>query len=351
MTLPLPQNIASLTPYSSARSQLKGDRWLFLDANESPFPGRDGPIPLASLNRYPDPTADALRDAISSTYGVRRGNVIVSNGADELIDLAVRSFVRPGRSVLSPAPSYGFYKVTADLNGVPFLTVPLREDFTCDPRALAQCSKADVLFLCTPNNPTGSVIARTDIELILASFPGLVVVDEAYGEFADAQNIPSSIELVNAGARNLLVLRTFSKAFGAAGLRLGYGIACDDIINVLLKTKPPYNVGSVTQMIGLALWNDRARMQENVKIILAERDRMMAKCTALGCRVLPTFANFLLVEFPRTVRCDEIHRRLRDEFAISVRRFDVLSPKNILRFSIGSPTENDRLLTSLSSLV
>ena len=300
---PLPTHVASLRPYESARSLWKGDSWTFMDANESPLQRAVVLDGLPPLNRYPDPTADALRDAVSAFYGLRRENLMMANGSDELIDLVVRAFVRLGRKVVSLSPSYGMYRVSADAAGADFVSVPLRADFSLDEQSLIAALKdADVLFLCSPNNPTGMALdgasRRTDIpvcrstdipvcrdvapapgrqeclpssanqclpscgsgliERLAATFSGVICVDEAYGEFADAEGIPSSIELLRRGVENLIVLRTFSKAFAAAGIRLGYGVACPAAIEVLLRMKPPYNVNVLTQAAGLALWNQRS---------------------------------------------------------------------------------------------
>ncbi|MDD5751583.1 MAG: aminotransferase class I/II-fold pyridoxal phosphate-dependent enzyme, partial [Candidatus Peribacteraceae bacterium] len=192
-TLPLPSNVASLRPYTSARSIRKGDAWIFLDANESPFTETVRMDSWPAFSRYPDPTADALRDAIAAYYGLARGNLIMANGSDELLDLLVRSFVRPGRKVVGLSPSYGMYRVAAESNGKCFVSVPLQSDCSADEDALfSALDTADLLFLCSPNNPTGSVLPLSFLERVLRRFPGCAVVDEAYGEFADAAGIPSA---------------------------------------------------------------------------------------------------------------------------------------------------------------
>lgn len=349
--LPLSANVESLQAYESARSLLKGNKWIFLDANESPFAGTDEPLQLSSINRYPDPTADTLRDAIASFYRVKQGNVLMTNGSDELIDLSVRTFVRKNRVVASFKPTYGMYRVSADINSVSYRSIDLDEDFQLDEKSLLQIDDADLLFLCNPNNPTGTLIGKNKIKKIVSAFPGLVVIDEAYGEFADSEDIPSSIDLVREGAKNLLVLRTFSKAFGAAGIRLGYGIADAGIIHVLLKMKPPYNVNVMSQGCGLKLWNERERMEKNVQLLLRERQRLMDGCRKLGCKVFPTVTNFFLVQLPARVDSNEIYTRLCDQYRIVLRKIRGLPQKNILRISVGSPQENNLLLTSLSSLL
>ena len=202
---PLPTHVASLRPYESARSLWKGDSWTFMDANESPFQGAVVLDGLPPVNRYPDPTADALRDAVSAFYVLQRENLMMANGSDELIDLVVRAFVRPGRKVVLLSPSYGMYRVSADAAGSDFVSVPLRADFSLDEESLvAALNDADLLFLCSPNNPTGMVLEPALIERLAAIFSGVICVDEAYGEFADAEGLPSSIELLRAARRTSL---------------------------------------------------------------------------------------------------------------------------------------------------
>ena len=355
MTLPLPlrPNIASLRPYASARSILKGNDWIFLDANEGPSPAFVQMDALPPLNRYPDPTADALRDAVAGFYSVDRGNLMIGNGSDELIDLCIRTFVRPGRGVVALQPSYGMYRVSADINGVPFTALPLEDDFSLDSRTiLTAAAGADVLFLCSPNNPTGLTIDRPLIEHIVQRFSGLVVIDEAYGEFSDAAGFPSSIDLVRSGSENLLVMRTFSKAFSAAAIRVGYGVASKSLIDVLLRVKPPYNVNALSQSAALALWNDRPAMERRVRDTLSERDRLMRGVENLGCRIFPTCANFFLMKLPASVSNDEVYATLRDRYKIVLRKFDDLGKlKNVLRITVGSPQQNNLLLSSLSSLL
>lgn len=349
--LPLSANVESLQAYESARSLLKGNKWIFMDANESPFAGTEEPLQLSSINRYPDPTADALRNAIAAFYKVKQDNVLITNGSDELIDLSVRTFVRKDRAVASFKPTYGMYKVSADINGVAYRSVDLDEDFQLSEKSLLQIDDADLLFLCNPNNPTGTLLGREKVEKIVSSFRGLVVVDEAYGEFADAEGINSSVDLVKEGAKNLLVLRTFSKAFGAAGIRLGYGIGNEEIIKVLLKMKPPYNVNALSQTCGLKLWNARGQMEKSVALILQEKQRLMEGCKNLGCKIFPSVTNFFLVQLPASVDSNEVYQQLCDKYRIVLRKIKGVPQKNILRISVGSPKENDLLLSSLSSLL
>ncbi|MEN6451969.1 MAG: histidinol-phosphate transaminase [Thermoguttaceae bacterium] len=353
---PLPPHVASLRPYQCARSVQKGDRWLFMDANESPSDTHARQLVDLSgvaLNRYPDPTADRLRDAVAPFYGVDRPRLMMANGSDELIDLLVRCFVRPGRRVVTLVPSYGMYRVTAASNAAPVTTVPLRADFSLDDDALlAALDGADLVFLCSPNNPTGAVIELDRIERLLARFPGVVAVDEAYGEFAQAEGVPSAVELVRRGAANLVVLRTFSKAFAAAGIRLGYALAQPAVIDVLLRMKPPYNVNVLTQAAGLALWSRRDVMEQNVRNLVAERGRLGDECRRLGCEVFPSKANFFLLRPPASVSAKKLYDDLIERFSLVVRRFDgspELDP--LLRVTVGLPEHNDFLLSCLRQLL
>lgn len=351
-TPPLPPHVASLEAYASARSLLKGGGWVFLDANESPSALAGVPARLPDWNRYPDPTADALRADLAAHYRLRPENVIVANGSDELIDLATRTFVRRGRGVLSVRPTYGMYKVCADAGGVPFRTVPLGKDFAFPEDRLRRAfGRADLLFLCSPNNPTGQAVDPAALARVAERFPGLVVVDEAYGEFADAQGLTSAADLVRRGAENVLVLRTFSKAFAAAGVRLGYGIASRRVTDVLQKTKLPYNVSSLAQAVGRHLWARRARMERNVRRLLAERIRLQRRCAAAGCRVLPSVTNFFLFRLPAGIDGETAYERLRDGHGIVTRRLRGPRFGRVLRVSVGTRRENDLFLSSLAAVL
>lgn len=350
---PIPARIERLNPYICARHTCKGDEWTLLDANESPAPLSIALPTLPELNRYPDPTGDELRQAIADFYGVRTDEVIVGNGCDELIALSVLAFVRPFSWVLSIEPTYGMYKVCADTFGASFWTVPLAADFSLDIQKLRESfERTDVIFLCTPNNPTGTLLPQSVLEWVIEDFEGLVVIDEAYGEFADAEGTPSCIESVKRGAKNVLVLRTFSKAFGAAGLRLGYGIGNAQIIEQLLKVKLPYNVNVLTQKIGMALWENRSVMEENVRTLQKNRQYLMDRLKEMNCTVCPSVTNFFLMEPPSTVSCDALYSVLRDEYGLILRRFGGNALlENKLRISVGTREQNNRLLSAISSLL
>lgn len=323
-----------------------------MDANESPVPGIELPS-LPPLNRYPDPTADHLRDAIAETYSVSRENIVLGNGSDELIDLCIRAFVRQGREVVSVDPTYGVYGVCSAIQGVSYRAVTLTKDFLVDIPAFLKAGRdADVLFLCSPNNPTGLSIPKMHLARIVRELRGIVVVDEAYGEFADDAGIPSAIEMVKEGSENLVVLRTFSKAFGAAGIRLGYAVGARPLIDVLLRIKPPYNVNSMTQAVGLALWGKREEMRERVAELRRWKIPMVETCEELGCTVIPGIANFFLIQPPKGRNADDLLRRLRDEKRIVIRRINntpILA--NALRITVGTQEQNRSFISTLSSLL
>ena len=324
-----------------------------MDANESPV-ALDNVTKFSSgINRYPDPTADDLRKSIGDFYGVPIDQVIVSNGCDELISLCVQTFARPSYWVLSLEPTYGMYRVCADTYGLSFKTVKMEEEFSLDIQKLQdRFERTDILFLCTPNNPTGNILPQSVLEWVVDEFPGLIVIDEAYGEFADAKGLPSCIQYVKKNAKNVIVLRTFSKAFGAAGIRLGYGIADEQIIEQLLKVKMPYNVNVLTQDIGLSLWNKRERMEANVRFLQKERQYLEEQLLDLGFTVLPSITNFFLTKPPDGVDCNSLYSTLKDSFGIVIRNFgDKPLLENTLRITVGIREENDRLLSAISSLL
>ncbi len=351
-TPPLSANIAQLEPYKSGRSLLKGGEYVFMDAGESPFVPAYDRSGLPDINRYPDPTADVLRDEIANLYGVERQQIITTCGIDELIDLFIKAFVRSERSILTFSPTFPMFFFAAQVNNKRYISVQLRPDFSLDINALkTQWCEADILILCTPNNPTGTTIELSDIREILGSFPGLVVVDEAYGEYAKEMGMPSAIDLIRQGAENLLVCRTFSKAYRAAGIRLGYGIASEKIIAALQKTKLPYNVNTLTQSIGIELLRDQKGMQQNVRTLQKESVRVQEECRNLGCDVSKSITHFFLLAPPPNVETRMVYEKLRDTFAIAVRPYGVINGKESLRINVGTPDQNTNFLLALSTIL
>jgi len=348
-------NIAKLNPYSSARgeyweasaNQIMNQKMIFLDANENPYPNVK--IRGINLNRYPDPSTNSLRERIASLRNVQLDNIIVGNGTDEIIDLLVRVFVEPGvENILINSPTYGMYKVIADVNNVECKEVSLTSSFQLDVDAIFNeiDSLTRIIIICSPNNPTGNLMNLKDVRRIIEEFKGIVVIDEAYIDFADEK---SAIGLVE-NYPNLLVLQTLSKAWAGASLRLGIGFGQSDIINVLCKVKPPYNVNGLSQIIGLDMLKNTSIMKKETDVIKSERNRvyLMLKALPLVKKVYKSDANFLLfqVDDPENVYENLMKR------GIVVRKRNTLSMlEGCIRVSIGTPEENALFLQSLKEIL
>ncbi len=328
-------NILALKPYSCARDEYDGPEAIFLDANESPYEN--------GLNRYPDPRHRALREHIGWQRGVGVENIVLGNGSDEIIDLLIRSTCRPGvDSIVVFSPGYSMYEVSAAVNDVAVQRFDLTADLQPDVEALASAKGAKLAFICSPNNPVGNVVPHATIRDICRVFDGLVVVDEAYIDFADA---PSAVELVG-GLNNLFVMQTLSKSWGMAGLRIGVGIGASELIAVLDKVKAPYNIGGPAQQMALCQLADTESFTAHIAEIRSERERLREEFDRLGVfdRVYPSQANFLLVATPRFA---ELYVWLAGN-GVVVRQRDIppLIPR-CLRISVGTPAENDRLIKLL----
>lgn len=337
-------NIARLKPYSSARSEFEGEAEIFLDANENAFGSPAGP----GYNRYPDPLQRELKERIAAMRDVRPENIFIGNGSDEAIDLLFRIFCEPGRDecIICP-PTYGMYRVSADINDVAVKEVPLREDFSLDAenvlRSLGRQTK--IVFICSPNNPTGNVMDREVIMRIAQNFGGIVVVDEAYAEFTNAESLVPSI----ASHPNIVVLRTFSKAWGMAGLRVGMAFADDAIIELMNRVKPPYNVSGIAQRAVLEGLRSDKQIDQWIEQAISERERLAKELSGLAMveTVYPSDANFLLV---KTSDATEIYKELIRTGIVVRDRSRVLLCEGCLRITVGTPEENDRLLKSLRSI-
>ena len=335
----LRDNIRSLVPYSTARDDYQGPPLeALLDANENPFD--------TDYNRYPDPRQKALKQAIAAYKGVLPEQVFVGNGSDEAIDLMYRLFCTPGQdNVVAIAPTYGMYAVAAEINDIAYRSVPLTADYQLDTAALLAATDAHtkVLWLCSPNNPTGNCLREEDITYILTHFGGIVVIDEAYQDFA-AQ--PSWLTRLDQYP-HLVVLQTFSKAWGLAGLRCGLAFASAEICAYMDRVKYPYNINALTQQIVLQQMHDaRCTMHDEVATILSERERMcegLARCPCVK-KVYPSDANFLLVEV------DDPERRYNDLLAqgVIVRNRHSVCP-HCLRITIGTPEQNTKVIDTLYS--
>ena len=334
-------NILALEAYSTARDDCGSNQpEIFLDANENPYNN--------GINRYPDPHQKALKTKIAGIKGINVDSLFLGNGSDEVIDLAYRVFCVPGKSnVVSIAPSYGMYEVAAAMNDVEFRKVQLRPDFSMDTEAMLSATDAEtrLMFICSPNNPTGNSFPVEQIEDILERFGGVVVLDEAYIDFSVR---PSLVSLVNRYP-NLIVLQTLSKAWGMAGLRIGLAIADPAVIALMSKVKYPYNINVVAQKMALAKL-DEASKNKAVTEIVGQRFRLekeLVKCPEVK-GIYSSDANFLLVRFDNP---DEVYERLLAGGVIVRNRSRVQGCEGCLRITVGTPAENDRLLRLLSSPV
>ena len=334
-------NVRAMKPYSSARAEFTGAARVMLDANENSL-GSAGP---AEFNRYPDPHQTAVKQALAQVKGLAAAQVFLSNGSDEAIDLLVRLVARPGQdSVLCTPPTFGMYEVAAALNDVVLEQVPLDADFQLSSAAVQQilASKAKIAFLCSPNNPTGNALRPADIERVLRGFAGLVVVDEAYADFAEQPSWTTRL----AEFPNLVVLQTFSKAWGLAGIRLGMAFASPELVAYLSRIKMPYNVSENTQRLALAALADISRFAALRQALLAGRAWLEAELPRLPvvAHVFPSDANFLLTRFHPDAGA--VYQHLLER-GIVVRRPSQAVLAGTLRLTVGTPAENEALVAAL----
>ena len=331
-------NIWSLAPYSSARNEYAGrEARVFLDANENPY--------NAPFNRYPDPLQLELKAAISKVKGVPAECIFLGNGSDEAIDLPYRCFCEPGvDNVVAIEPTYGMYKVCADINNVEYRTVLLDEQYqtTADKLLAATDAHTKIIWLCTPNNPTGNCLIREEVVKVIEQFEGLVIVDEAYSDFSSQKTLRSELPKYP----NLIVLNTMSKAWGCAAIRLGMAFASQDIIDIFNKVKYPYNVNQLTQQQALEALKDPYEVDQWVKVLLQERGRMMEAFRELPIceKVYPTDANFFLAKMTDATK---IYNYLVDHAIIVRNRHRVQLCQNCLRITIGTKSENNELVAAL----
>lgn len=341
LTKILRPHILNLVPYSSARDEYTGKEGVFLDANENPYQSVNG----QHWNRYPDPYQWTIKEKLAPIKGVRPTQIFLGNGSDEPIDLLVRATCTPREdNMLLMPPTYGMYQVSADINDVSVVKVPLTADFQIDTKkALAAItSKTKIVWVCSPNNPSGNLVQREAIIEILNNFGGLVVVDEAYIDFADGPSFVSQLD----NFPNLIVLQTFSKAWGLASLRLGMCFASEEIIKILNKIKPPYNLSGATQAILLEALDYGDAKNQVVKEILVERAHLQQELNKLPLvkHIYPSDANFLLVRFENA---SEVMQYLLDEKIIVRDRSKVILCDGCLRLTIGTAEENQLLLEAL----
>jgi len=336
------EQVKSMSPYSSARDEFTGltAEMVFIDANENPF--------QSGLNRYPDPQQQVLKEKLGSIRQIKKECILLGNGSDEVLDLIYRAFCEPKTdSVILMPPTYGMYKVLANLNGISCKEVMLNRDFQLNVpeiiRAVDESTK--LIFICSPNNPTGNKFFKSDIETILNSFNGLVVIDEAYVDFSDEKSWMTRL----LEYPNLIVSQTFSKAYGMASIRLGICYACPEIISILNKIKPPYNINILTQNAALQKLNDIGETSKQIVEINKNKLLLIKELSKIKFikKTFPSQANFILV------RVDDANRRydqlLQTGFVVRNRTKEPLC-ENCLRFTIGTEQEVLLLINTLKKL-
>lgn len=340
----LRNNIKTLAPYSSARDEFSGEAKIFLDANENSL----GSPTRKWYNRYPDPHQTKLKEKLSTIKNVPAKNILLGNGSDECIDIIYRVFCNPGRdNVVICPPTYGMYEVSAHINDVEVRKVPLLENFQLDLENMEEQvdDYTKIIWLCSPNNPTGNSLDRRDIETILVNFSGIVVIDEAYINFSRYRSFVQELEEYP----NLVVLQTLSKAWGLAGLRLGMAFASEEIINIFNKIKPPYNIGQATQDLVIQGLDRLADVNDMIRLLVQERDKLQQQLSTVPLveKVYPSDANFLLVKVRDAAT---LYKTLIEKGIVVRDRSNVQLCENCLRITVGTPQENEALLNNLHSL-
>ena len=336
----LRDNIRRLAPYSCARDEFKGEASVYLDANESPYDN--------GTNRYPDPLQSEVKTLLSPIKKVRPSQIFLGNGSDEAIDLVYRIFCRPGiDNVVAPAPTYGMYQVCADINDIEYRAVPLTDGYQLDLPAMKAAidTNTKAIWLCSPNNPTGNVFAKEDLLWFLDNVNAMVIIDEAYIDFSEKGTMVEMLDKYP----NLIVLQTFSKAWGQAAIRLGIALASEEVIGYFNKVKYPYNVNILTQQHAINVLNDVDRKERNVAEILAQRDILRDLLLSVPCvkEVYPSDANFLLC---RVSDADAIYAYLQHKGIIVRNRNRVTLCANCLRITVGTPTENAEIYETLKEI-
>lgn len=333
-------NILALAPYSCARDEFKGEASVYLDANESPYNN--------GTNRYPDPMQAEVKSLLAPIKKVREEQIFLGNGSDEAIDLVYRIFCRPGiDNVVAPVPTYGMYQVCADINDIEYRAVPLKSDYQLDMdsmrAAIDQNTKA--IWLCSPNNPTGNVFAREDLLWFLDNANAMVIVDEAYIDFSDKGTMVEMLDKYP----NLIVLQTFSKAWGQAAIRLGIAMASAEVISYFNNVKYPYNVNILTQQHAIGVLQNVDKKDRQVAEILAQRDVLRELLLSVPCvkEIYPSDANFLLVKVDDA---NGIYKSLQKKGIIVRNRHRVTLCANCLRITVGTPTENAEIYNVLKTL-
>ena len=336
-------NVKKMSSYSSARDDFKKEnekKLIYLDANESPFDN--------GINRYPDNKHDELKKVVSGIKNVNVNQVVFGNGTDEILDLIVRVFCNPSEDkIITLPPTYGMYDVIAKTNGVENIEIPLKSDFSIDKNEILKLSskKTKILFLCSPNNPTGNSFDTNNLTDLIKSFKGIVVVDEAYIDFSSKQSLISLIEDNN----NLIITQTMSKAYGMAGIRLGMGFSNEKIINYLNKIKPPYNINVLTERKALEELNKIDEIEKNISIVLNQRNLLVSCLEKLDFvkKIYKSDANFLLVKVDNA---DLRYNQLLENGIVVRNRSNQPLCQNCLRITIGTKNENTSLIKTLNEL-
>lgn len=331
------ENIRNLKPYSCARDEFNGKASVYLDANENPF--------NSPFNRYPDPHQAEVKEHISKIKNVKANRIFLGNGSDEAIDLLYRAFCEPGiDNVVAIDPTYGMYKVCADINDVEYRKVTLNEEFDIEAYKIMDATNVNtkLIWLCSPNNPTANSLNRNEIVKLLKWFRGIVVVDEAYIDFASDESFVAQLSKFP----HLVVLQTFSKAWGNAAVRLGMAFASKEIIEVLNKIKYPYNLSLLTQRHALYMLNDVEKVKEWVKTLLEERSKLVSQLQKVSnvVKVYPSDANFVLA---KVNNADHVYRELIRKGVVVRNRSNISLCNDCLRITVGTAEENKLLINEL----
>ncbi|CAN5395914.1 histidinol-phosphate transaminase [soil metagenome] len=338
------QNIKKLTPYSSARKEFSGAAQIFLDANENSF----GSPLEQNYNRYPDPLQSEIKQKIAEINNVKPTEIFIGNGSDEAIDLLFRIFCEPqtDKVIICP-PTYGMYKVSAEINDVKIKEVFLTPDFQLNVQDIFEAinERTKLLFICSPNNPTGNSMRRDEILKIAETCRGIGGVDEAYSHFSRKESLISEIN----NFPNLVILQTFSKAWGLAGLRVGLAFANKEIIELFNKVKPPYNISEIAQKAILKALKNKPQVDEMIAEIISQRKKLIENLREISfiTKIYPTDANFILI---KTVDAEKIYKFLLDETIVVRNRSNVEMCLDCLRITVGTPQENESLLKALEKI-
>ena len=336
-------NIKNLVPYSSARDEFKGEASIFLDANENSYGS-----PLTKwYNRYPDPLQHKVKEKLSEVKGVPASNIFIGNGSDECIDILIRAFCEPGKdNIIICPPTYGMYEVSANINDVYIKKVPLTAEFHLDLPAIEEAvdDNTKIIFICSPNNPTGNTLNREDVEVVLNNYWGIVAIDEAYINFSRFRSFTQEME----DYPNLVVMQTLSKAWGLAALRIGLGFASEPIINVMNKVKPPYNINQASQDLALKALEEVGMVNDMIREIVTQRAVLETELAKLPIvqKIYPSDANFLLV---RVTDAKAIYNYLLGKGVVVRDRSSVTLCEGCLRITVGTEAENKALLAYLQS--